>query len=88
MMTIINGRPTRFTVVGAGAIGGLMGAGLAENGASVTLVDRDPDHVAAMAERGLTIDGEGTKTCVRIRALMPDHVQGPLETVILSLIHI
>jgi 2-dehydropantoate 2-reductase len=84
MTTIINGRSTRFTVVGAGAIGGVMGVGLAEHGASVTLVDRDPDHVAAMAERGLTIDGEGTQTCVRVRAMVPDQVQGPLDAVIVA----
>lgn len=77
-------RLRQFTVVGAGAIGGLMGAGLAEQGASVTLVDRDPDHVAAIAERGLTIDGEGRHTCVRVRAVLPDHVQEPLDTVIVA----
>jgi 2-dehydropantoate 2-reductase len=41
-------------VVGAGAIGGLLGAHLARAGEDVVLVARGP-HLAAMRERGLTV---------------------------------
>ncbi len=50
----------RFVVLGAGAIGGFLGARLARAGAEVTLVARGA-HLAAMRERGLTVreaDGE------------------------------
>jgi 2-dehydropantoate 2-reductase len=44
----------RFAVLGAGAIGGLLGAQLSEAGLDVTLVARGP-HLAAMRSRGLEI---------------------------------
>jgi 2-dehydropantoate 2-reductase len=52
----------RFIVYGAGAIGGLAGALMAEAGADVTLIARGP-HAEAMSARGLVIasaDGERT----------------------------
>ncbi len=44
----------RFAVLGAGAIGGYVGAALARGGADVTLIARGP-HLAAMAERGVRV---------------------------------
>ena len=44
-----------YVVVGAGAIGGTIGARLARDGHDVVLCDADPEHVAAINERGLTI---------------------------------
>jgi 2-dehydropantoate 2-reductase len=44
----------RFGVIGAGAIGGLLGAQLAEAGLDVTLVARGP-HLEAMRSRGLKV---------------------------------
>ena len=52
----------KICIFGAGAIGGYMGAKLAEAGADVSLVARGP-HLAAMREKGLTLIEEGeTKT--------------------------
>ncbi|MEM9429077.1 MAG: 2-dehydropantoate 2-reductase [Pseudomonadota bacterium] len=52
----------KICIFGAGAIGGFMGAKLAEAGADVSLVARGP-HLAAMKEKGLTlIEEAGTKT--------------------------
>jgi 2-dehydropantoate 2-reductase len=49
-------------IVGAGAIGGLLGAHLAQAGEDVVLVARGP-HLAAMRERGVTVrSSEGTFT--------------------------
>ena len=45
-----------ITIYGAGAIGGITGARLAQVGHEVLLVDRAEDHVAAMNARGLTIE--------------------------------
>jgi len=50
----------RFTVVGAGAIGGYVGACLARGGSEVTLIARGP-HLAAIKEHGIRVlspDGE------------------------------
>lgn len=43
------------TVVGGGAIGGTLAVTLLEAGRAVQIVDADPDHVAAIRERGLRI---------------------------------
>lgn len=43
-------------VIGAGAIGGLLGAHLARTGQDVVLIARGP-HLAAMRDRGLTVRG-------------------------------
>lgn len=45
-------------IVGAGAIGGLLGAHLARGGQDVTLIARGP-HLAAMRSRGLTVREPG-----------------------------
>jgi len=44
----------RFAVLGAGAIGGYVGAALARGGADVTLIARGP-HLAAMRSRGVRV---------------------------------
>ena len=46
----------RFVVVGAGAIGGTVGARLVRDGHDVLFCDADAEHVAAMNEHGLVID--------------------------------
>src|SRR6056297_2566352 len=52
----------KICIFGAGAIGGYMGAKLAEAGADVSLVARGP-HLAAQRKKGLTLIEEGeTKT--------------------------
>ena len=45
-----------ITISGAGAIGGITGARLAQAGHDVLLVDKAEDHVAAMNARGLTLE--------------------------------
>jgi 2-dehydropantoate 2-reductase len=75
----------RVTVVGAGAIGGTIGAHLVRSGTEIEVVDADPAHVAAMAERGLIIQGfDETFTAPVTAALTPDELEGPLETVLLA----
>ena len=53
-------------VVGAGAIGGLLGAQLSRSGQDVILVARGP-HLAAMQERGLTVRDAGGEFTARPR---------------------
>ncbi len=60
-----NERSPRVCVVGAGAMGGLVAARLAETGASLTLVDR-AERVAALRARGLTlVSADGVPQTVR-----------------------
>jgi 2-dehydropantoate 2-reductase len=74
----------RVTIVGAGAIGGLAGAYMTRAGYDVTLVDRWAEHVAALNERGLTIDGVRGDLHVPVRAVLPADLRGPLEAVLIA----
>jgi 2-dehydropantoate 2-reductase len=72
------------TIIGAGAIGGTIGAFLARDGIRVRFVDTDHEHVAAMNARGLTIqNGDATFTAA-VDALTPDALSGPLDLVLLA----
>jgi 2-dehydropantoate 2-reductase len=68
---------------GVGAIGGTIGAALAQAGQDVLLVDRDPDHVAAINRSGLEITGPIRQYKVHPRACAPEQVEGTFETVLL-----
>jgi 2-dehydropantoate 2-reductase len=57
----------RFTVLGAGAIGGYVGACLARAGAEVTLIARGP-HLAALRARGIRVLSAGEQFVARPRA--------------------
>lgn len=74
----------RITVVGAGAIGGTVGAYLTSGGHDTVLVDTVAEHVAAMNERGLRISGIRGDRSFPVRACVPDQLRGPLEFVILA----
>jgi 2-dehydropantoate 2-reductase len=72
----------KFTIIGAGAIGGITGAHLARSGHDVTFVDRAADHLAAIRERGLTLEGCSNFTARVTAALRPDELRAPLGTVL------
>jgi 2-dehydropantoate 2-reductase len=74
----------RVTIVGAGAIGGTVGACLARSGTQVELVDTDAAHVAAIAAKGLTIEGLDETFTVAAEAVTPSQLTGPLGTVLLA----
>lgn len=71
-------RESPITIIGAGAIGGTVGAFLHEAGYNVTLVDIVPEHVRAMNERGLRITGFRGDRTVPVTAVTPDDLRGPL----------
>jgi 2-dehydropantoate 2-reductase len=54
----------RIAVVGAGGIGAIFGAALANAGGEVVFVARGP-HLAAMRENGLRIEGDRGETVIR-----------------------
>jgi 2-dehydropantoate 2-reductase len=74
----------RICVFGAGAIGGYMGAKLAQAGAEVSLVARGP-HLAAMQGNGLTLVEEGERTTVPVAASDDPAALGPQDYVIVTL---
>ena len=55
-------------VIGAGAMGSLFGARLAEAGEQVTLLDIRRDHVDAIEAAGLSIEASGSRRIVRVQA--------------------
>ena len=61
---------------GAGAIGGTIGAYLARAGHPVVLVDVVAEHVAAINERGLTIEGPIEEFTQRAPSFTPEQLQG------------
>src|SRR5438094_2999112 len=75
---------TTITVYGAGAIGGVTGAALAEAGHDVLLVDRAVDHVTAMNAHGLTVDRRTGSSTTRVRAITPDVLGSGLELLLLA----
>ena len=56
----------KIAVVGAGAIGSVIGGLLSGAGEDVTLIGRKP-HVDAMNQNGLVLDGESGKTVIRVK---------------------
>ena len=76
-----------YLVLGAGAIGGTVGAGLVRDGHDVLFCDADAAHVAAMNERGLRIEGPVEQFTVPARACTPDRLDavlpGPVDRVVL-----
>lgn len=80
------GGPLSWCVVGAGAIGGLVGARLAQAGERVTLLARR-DHLAAMQRRGgIQVAAlDGTETFVPTHAAAKPADVGPVDIVIIAL---
>ena len=71
-------------VVGAGAIGGTVGAFLARAGTKVVMVDRDREHVAAMRGHGLRVEGPQGGFEVPVDALDVEELYGSLAAVLLA----
>ena len=74
----------RIAIYGAGAIGGYLGAKLAQGGADVSLIARGP-HLEAMRRDGLTLTEGGTTTTIPVTASDDPADIGPQDTVIVTL---
>jgi 2-dehydropantoate 2-reductase len=61
----------QLAIIGAGAIGGTIGAHLIRDGHDILLCDADPAHVEAINERGLTICGPVENFTVQATAVLP-----------------
>jgi 2-dehydropantoate 2-reductase len=73
----------QFTVIGAGAIGGTVGAHLARAGHDVLFCDADPEHVAAMNRDGLHVTGPVNDFVVPASAVTPDQLPDSLGGTVL-----
>jgi 2-dehydropantoate 2-reductase len=74
----------QITIVGAGAIGGTVGAYLVRAGHQVLFVDAAADHVATINARGLTIRSWQEEFTVAAPAIGPGELRGPLGIVLLA----
>lgn len=68
---------------GAGAIGASLGAAFQRAGEDVLYVDAAADHVAAMNDAGLTIEGPVRPDHIAVRALTPVEVTGTYDRIFL-----
>lgn len=73
----------RLAVVGAGAIGGTVGAYLVRAGHHVTFVDTVAEHVRTIEEQGLRIEGPIERFSVRAPAFQPSEVPAPFDIILL-----
>ncbi|HSE79667.1 MAG TPA: 2-dehydropantoate 2-reductase [Alphaproteobacteria bacterium] len=74
----------RLLIWGAGAVGGTIGAYLARAGHDVLFVDQDADHVRAMRDRGLTIEGPIASFTVAARAVLPTELDETYARIVLA----
>lgn len=72
-----------YLVLGAGAIGGTVGAGLVRDGHDVLFCDTDADHVAAIASAGLTISGPVEQFTVHAPACLPTGLPAQIDRTVL-----
>jgi 2-dehydropantoate 2-reductase len=69
----------RYVVLGCGAIGGTVAAGLARDGHDVLVSDADPAVVEAINRRGLRIEGPVENFTVRVPAVLPGNLPERLD---------
>jgi 2-dehydropantoate 2-reductase len=65
----------RIGIIGAGAIGSVVGGLLTKAGRDVTLIDQWPEHVEAMKARGLRLSGTCGDHLIPVKALHIHEVQ-------------
>ncbi|MHA1190439.1 MAG: 2-dehydropantoate 2-reductase, partial [Alphaproteobacteria bacterium] len=75
---------TKIAIYGAGAIGGYLGAKLAQGGAGVSLIARG-QHLQAMRDHGLSLTEDGAEQTIDVTATDAPEELGPQDYVIVSL---
>jgi 2-dehydropantoate 2-reductase len=74
----------QLTIIGAGAIGGTIGAHMIRAGHDVTFCDLDEAHVNAINEQGLTIQGPVENFTVEAKAILPSQLPETLGIVAIA----
>lgn len=76
----------KIAVIGAGAIGGLLGVKLALGGEDVTFIDSHPAHLDAIRTKGLTLEMHGGERLVasNVHATSDMREPGPQDLVIIA----
>ena len=74
----------KSAVWGSGAIGGVVGAGMAAAGEDVLMVDIVAEHVRAMNDNGLVIKSAAGEQLVKVRAANVAEVTGTFDLVFLA----
>ena len=59
----------RIGIIGAGAIGSVVGGFLTKAGRDVTLIDQWPEHIEAMKTKGLRLSGTVGDQVVPVKAI-------------------
>jgi 2-dehydropantoate 2-reductase len=73
----------KIAIVGCGGIGGLAGFYMARAGESVLFVDQNADHVRAIRDRGLSVNGVyGPMSVGPQRSYIPTEIPEPLDGLI------
>jgi 2-dehydropantoate 2-reductase len=78
---------TRIGIIGAGAIGSVVGGLLTQAGRDVTLIDQWPEHVEAMKAKGLRLSGTCGDHTIPVKALHIHEAQGigePFDAVFIA----
>ena len=74
----------KIAILGTGAMGSVYAALLADAGNEVWAVDAWPEHVAAMRDRGLRVEGASGDRTVRVNATREAADAGPCDLVIIA----
>ncbi len=72
----------RHAIYGAGSLGTVLGAYITKNGGKIDLINRNKEHVAALREKGATINGT-VELNVPVTALIPDEMSGEYDVILL-----
>jgi len=74
----------QLTIIGAGAIGGTIGAHMARAGHDIVLCDTDVEYVAAINRDGIIIEGPVENLTVRVPAITPDQLPAQIEHIAIA----
>ena len=74
----------QLTIIGAGAIGGTIGAHMIRAGHDVVFCDVDADHVKAINEFGISIEGPVENFSVKAKAILPTDLPEKLQHVAIA----
>lgn len=74
----------KIVIIGAGAIGGAIGAHMFRAGHDILLCDADEGHVAEIRKNGLKIEGPVNEFTVRIPAVTPEDLPDTIDHAIVA----